>query len=113
MQSLQHFFSSNVSGTFNTGYTHFIGKDFGGYKLDALGEIPLLAGIRVYPSTNFFIGGKLGYTVFTGGGSGGGFTYQPQIGYNGTKFQLGLGYNGVSDNGTLGHLGLTGIIKFN
>ena len=109
----EHFFSPTVSGTFTTGYTHFIGKDFGGIKLPSFGAIPILAGVRVYPSTSFFIGGKVGYSVFTGNASGGGFTYEPQVGYNGSKFQLGLGYNGISDDGTLGHIGLTGIFKFN
>ena len=79
-----------------------------------MGYIPILAGVRVYPSTNFFIGAKVGYGILTGDGSTGAFNYEPQIGYNGTKIQVAVGYNGLSkDGGTLSHLGLSAIYKFN
>lgn len=87
----------------------------GEFKMDAVGYIPILAGVRVYPSPNFFIGAKAGYGILTGNGeSEGAFNYEPQIGYNGTKFQLALGYNGLSKDGsTMSHLGLSAIYKFN
>lgn len=112
-------FSDMVSGIITTGYTSFFGKDydvpgFGTVKGDATGYIPILAGIRVYPSANFFIGAQAGYGILTGNGdSEGAFNYQPQIGYNASNFQLALNYNGLSKDGsTLSHIGLTGIFKF-
>ncbi len=116
----EYLFSDMVSGTFTTGYTSFMGKTItipgmGEFKMDAVGYIPILAGVRVYPSPNFFIGAKAGYGILTGNGeSEGAFNYEPQIGYNGTKFQLALGYNGLSKDGsTMSHLGLSAIYKFN
>ena len=112
-------FSDKVSGVFTTGYNSFLGKTydvpgFGSVKGDAVGYIPILAGIRVYPSANFFIGAQAGYGLLTGNGSSeGAFNYQPQIGYNASKYQLAVNYNGLSKDGsTLSHIGLTGIFKF-
>lgn len=111
-------FSEMIAGIITTGYTSFFGKDydtgFGTVKVDAVGYIPILAGIRVYPSENFFIGAQAGYGILTGNGdSEGAFNYQPQIGYNASKFQIALNYNGLSKDGsTLSHIGLTGIFKF-
>lgn len=112
-------FSDKVSGVFTTGYTNFFGKSydipgFGTVDGESVGYIPILAGIRVYPSANFFIGAQAGYGLFTGnGGSDGAFNYQPQIGYNAEKFQVALNYNGVSQDGsTTSHIGLTAIFKF-
>lgn len=111
-------FSSMVSGVITSGYTSFFGKstDVGGIsiKYDAIGYIPFLAGVRVYPSSQFFIGGQVGYGLFTGNGnSTGAFNYQPQIGYNGSNFQVALNFNAMTKDGsTSSHLGLTGIYKF-
>ncbi|MCR6720588.1 MAG: hypothetical protein NVV59_09890 [Chitinophagaceae bacterium] len=112
-------FSSNLSGVFTTGYSSFFGKevDLGGgitYKPDAVGYIPLLAGIRYYAAETFFIGGQVGYGLLTGGGSSSGaFNYQPQIGYNAGSFQLTLNYNALSKNSsTSSHIGLGAIYKF-
>lgn len=110
-----------LTGTFTTGYTSFMGKSvdlgggFGTYKVPAVGYIPILAGVRFYAAPEFFIGAKLGYGLFTGSGSSsGGFNYRPEIGFNSEKFQLALGYNGVSvTGGTLAHLGLSALYKFN
>lgn len=107
-------FSPMVSGTITTGYTRFMGKTIGGFEIPSTGIIPILAGVRVYPSTQFFVGGRLGLSLSTEEGGGSDFTYEPQIGYNGQRFQLALGYNAISGDGsTAGHIGLTGIIKFN
>jgi len=111
-------FSEKFSGIFTTGYSSFLGKkvDILGQsvKLDATGYIPILAGVRVYPSANFFIGGQIGYGFLTGGGdSEGAFNYQPQVGYNASNFQIALNYNGLSKDGsTISHIALTGIFKF-
>ena len=109
--------SPNASLTGTTGFTNFIGKSetYGGYKykMDAVGYIPILVGARYYPSTSMFVGGKVGYGILTGAGSGGAFNFEPQVGYNADKFQLALGYNALVDDGTLGHLGVTAVYKFN
>ena len=107
----------NVSLTGTTGYTNFIGKSesFGdfNYKYSSVGYIPILVGARYYPSSQMFISGKVGYGILTGGGASGAFNFEPQVGYNAEKFQLALGYNALVDEGTLGHLGVTAIYKFN
>lgn len=112
-------FSEKFSGVFTTGYTSFFGKTvnlgaFGSVKIPSLGLIPILAGVRVYPSPQFFIGAQAGYALFTGSGnSSGAFDYQPQVGYNGTNIQVALNYNGATKSGsTNGHIGLTAIYKF-
>ena len=109
--------SPTASLTGTTGFTNFIGKsetyDGYKYKMDAVGYIPILVGARFYPSSNVFIGAKAGYGILTGAGSGGAFNFEPQVGYNADKFQLALGYNALVDDGTLGHLGVTAIYKFN
>lgn len=111
----EHKLSPNTSLTGTTGYTNFIGKSekYSGYniKYDAVGYIPLLVGARYYPTQNVFVGGKAGYGILTG--SGGAFNFEPQIGYNTEKFQLALGYNALVDDGTLGHLGVSAVYKFN
>lgn len=104
-------FQEQVKGLATVGYTHFLGKEFSGYKVN-YGIIPILVGARYYPSTQFFFGGQIGYGKFTGDYEGGGFAYKPHVGYDAGKYQLSLSYNGVSDNGTVSWLGLSGIVKF-
>ena len=104
-------FSEKASGVATSGYTHFIGKDFGGFKL-SYGAVPILVGGRVYPSENFYIGGQIGYGFFTGDASSGGFAYRPQVGYNTGNIQLGLSYNGISNDGTISWLALSAIFSF-
>jgi hypothetical protein len=110
--------SEKFSVLATTGYSSFFGKDFGtgtnSYKVDAVGFIPIIAGVRVYPTEQFFIGAQAGVAIFTGNGSSEtAFDYQPQIGYNGSNIQVALNYNGASKDGsTNGHIGLTGIYKF-
>jgi len=110
--------SDMISAVATTGYTSFFAKKIslpggGSIKPDALGYIPILVGARVYPSSNFFIGGQVGYGVFTGSGSSGAFNYQPQVGYNAETFQVALNYNGLSKSGTTSsHIGLSAIYKF-
>jgi hypothetical protein len=108
----------NLSSMFSIygsiGYTNFFGKKFEGEKFDNVGLIPILAGVRVYPASQFFAGAKFGLGILTGSGnSESAFDYQPQIGYNSDAFQLALGYNGLSKNGeTLSNLVLIFLYKF-
>lgn len=104
-------FSDKASGVATSGYTHFIGKDFGGFKL-SYGAVPILVGARVYPSENFYIGAQIGYGFFTGDASSGGFAYRPQVGYSTGNVQLGLSYNGISNDGTISWLALSAIFSF-
>lgn len=110
-------FNSKVSGVVTTGYSSFLGKkiDVLGtpVKLDATGYIPVLAGVRYYPSNNIFIGAQAGLGILTGDGSSTAFNWQPQVGVNTEHFQVALNYNGLSQDGsTLSHIGLTAIFKF-
>lgn len=111
----EYMFTEKVSATATAGYVHFLAKEFAGVKGDGTGLIPVLAGVRVYPSTNIFIGARAGVGILTGGGSStSGFSYEPQVGYNGEKFQVALGYNGVSvESTTFSHIALSAIFKFN
>ena len=114
----EYMFSEKVSGVINSGYTSFIGKTvdfgFGSQKIDAVGLIPILAGVRVYPAAQFFIGIRAGVGILTGGGSStSAFNYRPEIGYNGGPVQVALGFNGLSKNGSSSNfIGLTGIYVF-
>lgn len=98
-----------------TGYQHFFvksdWKDAGGS--DA-GYIPLAASAQYSVSPNFFIGADLGYGFLTGKyASGGGFYYQPKVGYQQSDWELYLGYKGVSkDSNTLGSVNLGFNFKF-
>ena len=109
--------SPTASLTGTTGCTNFIGKSANyydySYKYESVGYIPILVGARVYPSEKVFIGGKVGYGILTNAGAGGGFNFEPQVGYNADKFQVSFGYNALVNNGTLGHLGVTAMYKFN
>jgi hypothetical protein len=114
----EYMFSEKFSGVINSGYTSFLGKtvDFGlgSQKIDAVGWIPILAGVRVYPSPKIFIGARVGVGILTGGGSSStGFQYRPEVGYNGGPIQIALGFNGWSKNGENDNfIGLTAIYVF-
>jgi hypothetical protein len=115
----EYAFSENLTGVATTGYTSFFGKTisdgFGdNFKVSSVGQIPILAGARYYPSEQFFFGAQIGFGIWTGGGSStSGFEYRPQVGYNADQFQVILAYDATSvTGGTLGYLGLTGVYKF-
>jgi hypothetical protein len=111
-------FSEKFAGVGSIGYTAFLGKtiNFGGTvgkkKIATSGMIPILVGARAYLSPNFFAGAKVGYTVSAAKGGGGGFTYEPQIGYNGGKVQISVGYNGIASGGTFSSVGSSILYKF-
>jgi hypothetical protein len=114
----EYMFSEKISGIINSGYTGFIGKKFdfgfGEERLESVGLIPIIAGVRVYPSSQIFIGARAGLGILTGGGdSETGFAYRPEIGYNGGPIQIALSFNGLSKDGSsLNHIGLTAIYVF-
>ncbi|MDV2446389.1 hypothetical protein CMU93_02610 [Elizabethkingia anophelis] len=92
-----------------TGYQHFFGKS--GWS-DG-GFIPLAASAQYSIDPKFFIGADLGYGFLTGkGSSGGGFYYQPKVGYQQSDWELYLGYKGVSDNGSISSVNLGFNFKF-
>ena len=111
-------FSDNFSAIITSGYSSFFGKEetiFGvTVEYESVGLIPLIAGVRVYPSSNIFIGAQAGLGILTGNNdSETAFMYQPQVGFSTENFQIALNYNGLSkDNSTLSHIGLTAIYKF-
>jgi hypothetical protein len=107
--------SENASLVGSLGYTNFFGKKdkFYEYKYKNVGIIPILVGARYYPSEQFFVGGKLGYGIFTGGGSGGSFNFVPQVGYNVSDFQVTLDFHLLAQNGgNASYFGVSGIYKF-
>ena len=106
----EYMISTDASITGATGYTNFSGKN----NFSSAGFVPVLVGARYYPSSQFFFAGRLGASFYTGMGGGTWFTYEPQVGYNGSRVQVALGYNGASKNSvTLAHVGLSAIIKLN
>ena len=111
-------FSKNFSGIITSGFTHFFGKTetIGSITVEyeGVGLIPVIAGLRYYPSNNIFLGAQAGVGILTGNGdSEAGFNWQPQVGFSTEHFQVALNYNGLTKDGsTLGHIGLTGIFKF-
>lgn len=110
-------FSEQGSGIASIGYTHFLGKKVDGYYYDyknkGVGAIPILVGGRFYPNEQFFVGGKLGISIFTNEGGGTGFTFAPQAGYDAGQFQALLSFNLLTQNGgNASYFGLSGIYKF-
>lgn len=91
--------SKEVAITGDVGYTALFAKSGG----KTTNIIPLRAGIRFYPGSNFFVGGKIGAGFLSGNGSvtttayslGGGFKIDKQL-------ELGASYDGYSKNGTVG-----------
>lgn len=114
----EYMFSDMFSGVFNTGYTHFLGKEttvFGvPVEYESAGIIPVMAGARVYPSSQFFIGGRAGVGFLTGGDdTQTGFVYRPEIGAAFGNIQVAASFNGFSKDGnSLNHIGLSVIFNF-
>lgn len=62
--------------------------------------IPLLAGAKFNLSTNLYGHAQLGYSIFTGRGGGGQFTYAPSLGYMFSKnFDASVKYLGLNHVG--------------
>lgn len=110
----------------NVGLSFFLGRDSaeGTYDGESRGFIPFLAGVRYYVANSFFIGGQAGYAMyqegFLEGPSTGGFSYAPQIGFNGPKAGLYLFYNAtklsketeVLPTGNMAHIGGSILYRF-
>lgn len=98
-----------------TGYSHYFGKDIGGFAVEDFGIVPIAATGQYNFDGGFNIGADLGYAFYVADGAdGGGFYYQPKIGYTfGEKSSAFLGYKGVSDDGaTLSSINLGYAYKF-
>lgn len=106
-----------------TGYSNYFGKTytfntgFGVIEIEGadLGIVPVAATGQYNFDGGFNIGADLGYAFYVSDGAdGGGFYYQPKIGYTfGEKSSAYLGYKGVSDNGsTLSSINLGYAYKF-
>jgi hypothetical protein len=114
----EYMFSEMFGAVFNTGYTQFMGKEVvilgTTVEYDGIGLIPVMAGVRVYPSSQFFIGARAGLGVFTGNdNSSTGFAYRPEVGATLGPVQIAASYNGWSkDGGSLAHIGLSIIYRF-
>lgn len=106
----QYMISDKVGITADAGYTSIFAKGGG----DNLGIIPIRAGLRFYPSENFYLAGKAGVGIFTGGGSsytataysfGAGYMISP-------VFDLGATYDGYSKVGSIGLANIRIAYKF-
>ncbi len=101
-----------------SGYSHYLGKDIDMGSVATLevpdaGLIPIAATGRYQLAPSFFVAADLGYGVFVGDyADGGGFYYQPKVGYSASKFDVHAGYKGISDDGTLGSINLGINFKF-
>ncbi|RYY40562.1 MAG: hypothetical protein EOO08_05380 [Chitinophagaceae bacterium] len=114
----EYMFSNTASAVGSIGYTTYAGKEidlgaFGKFKNPSAAFIPIMVGARYYPAQQFFVGAKVGYAVSAQSGGTGGFSYEPQVGFNASHFQASLGYNGISASGSsLGSIGASLIYKF-
>jgi hypothetical protein len=91
--------AKEVALTGDVGYTALFAKNNG----NTTNIIPLRVGLRYYPVSSFFLGGKIGAGFLSGNGSvtttayslGGGFKIDRQL-------ELGASYDAYSKNGTIG-----------
>jgi hypothetical protein len=117
--------SPELAITLNAGYISYsaktvstiIGFDpvtfapiYGDVKGDALGMVPVLAGIKYWFSSMIYGSGQLGLSFATGNGaSGSNFTYAPGIGFQFSKFDVLLKYTGISSSGGGSSLSAVGL----
>ncbi len=73
---LQKDFAGPLSGTLTTGYQSFDGKD-----VDAVGFIPVKAGLKGFIGENFYLGGEVGAGFGVTEGTKTSFVWSPTIGY--------------------------------
>lgn len=93
-----------VAAEFNlgiaSGYSAWIGKTIGGFKVDTIGMVPIAVAGEYKFTPQFSLGVDLGYGFLFGGGtSDGGFYYQPKVAYHFGPSEVNLGYVGVTKNG--------------
>lgn len=77
----QRISNSNVSWILTSGYTHFFEtKKNNVVVMGSTGFIPVKAGLKVFPSANFYLAGEIGAGFGTTSGVGTSFVYSPSIG---------------------------------
>lgn len=113
--SVSDSFSLGVS----TGYTHYVGKDVNNsyygssYRFDDGGFVPVAVSYRVAITDFLFAGTDLGYARYILEGGGGGFYFQPKLGYSMEKIDVFASYKGIVSNGTnLATIGVGAAYKF-
>lgn len=79
-----------------TGYTTYLAKS--GYG-DAVGFIPVAVTAQLTLMDNWFLGADLGYGIDVSNGDGGGFLYQPKLGYQMDNIGIYVAYKGISVDG--------------
>jgi hypothetical protein len=96
--------SQQAAITGDVGYSALFGKN----GASTTNLIPIRAGLRFYPSDNFFVAGKIGAGFISNSGSSVTTTaYSFGIGYKiDTKLELGASYDGYSKDGTVGLINL-------
>lgn len=103
---LQYDTKSNISFTLTSGYYNVFAKSYTigttTYKPDALGIVPVKAGIKVFATDNIYFSGELGAGFETNYGKNTKFIASPGIGYaNAAGLDIGVRYenfSGQSDN---------------
>ncbi|RFM27629.1 hypothetical protein [Deminuibacter soli] len=70
-----------LSGIFTTGYTHFFEKD----NQASAGFIPVKAGLKYFPVSNFYVSAEAGAGFGVDKGLGTSFVWSPAIGYTFAK----------------------------
>lgn len=104
-----------------SGYSHYLGKDRQilstvTVRISDLRLIPIAATGRFEITPAFFVAGDIGYGIFVGDDEpsrgGGGFYYQPKVGYSAPKFDLYAGYKAISVDGKVGSVNLGISFKF-
>lgn len=92
--------------TLNAGYSDFMAKDIAGFSAKDLQLIPVKAGLKYYPVSNFYVQAQAG-AVFIANKSdvladkSAAFAYSPQVGYlfhlgNGSYLDAGVKFEGYS-----------------
>jgi hypothetical protein len=71
-------------------------------KFDNLQFIPVAGSVRIYPTTDFKIGGDVGYAIGINEGNEGGFYYRPSMGidFNGGSTEVNISYLAVNGDVT-------------
>ncbi len=68
---------NSVSAIFTGGYTNFFKKDF----VPSIGFIPVKAGLKVFPTKNFYVNAEAGAGFGTKEGTGTSFVWSPALGF--------------------------------
>lgn len=81
------------------GFSHYFGKEIGGFEIDDISFLPIAAAGRLGLGDSFYLGADLGYALALKDGVDGGFYYRPKVGYNLGAMALNLSYAGISVDG--------------